>query len=98
MSDCVPVAHFFSWKYISVIHRFLDSLIQMIVHIITDDQIWELCDFKTFLFYLTFSDKHHGRTSRRNPRLYNKVHAPAPALCSHRNHDRRLAYAPDFYN
>jgi Mg/Co/Ni transporter MgtE len=50
MSDCVPVAHFFSWKYISVIHRFLDSLIQMIVHIITDDQIRELCDFKTFYF------------------------------------------------
>ena len=47
MSDCVPVAHFFSWKYISVIHRFLDSLIQMIVHIITDDQIRKFsCSFQ----------------------------------------------------
>ena len=52
---------------------------------------------QNFLFYLTFSDKHHGRTSRRNPRLYNKVHAPAPALCSHRNHDRRLADGARFF-
>lgn len=61
MSDCVPVAHFFSWKYISVIHRFLDSLIQMIVHIITDDQIREfflflLLNLNTASLQIFFSD------------------------------------------